>query len=46
MGEARLLMCATNPVYRWQNHGESNMLINALVNWDDLGAGAEVTPAR
>ncbi len=36
----RLLMFAINPVYRWQNHGEFNLLFNALVNWDDLGSEA------
>jgi hypothetical protein len=40
VGEGRLLMFTTNPVYRWQNHGEFNMLFNALLNWDDLGRGA------
>jgi len=28
VGEGRLLMYSTNPVYRWQNHGELNMLFN------------------
>ncbi|MEZ4414985.1 MAG: M14 family zinc carboxypeptidase [Gemmatimonadota bacterium] len=35
-GSGRLLMYATNPVYRWQNHGEFNMLFNALLNYNDL----------
>ena len=37
-------MYATNPVYRWQNHGEFNMLFNALMNYDDLGSKAEERP--
>jgi hypothetical protein len=41
VGEGRLLMNPTNPVYRWQNHGEFNMLFNALLNWDDLGGVKE-----
>jgi hypothetical protein len=28
-------MFANNPIYRWQNHGEFNMIFNAIVNWDD-----------
>ncbi len=36
VGRGRLLMFSTNPVYRWQNHGEFNMLFNALMNFDDL----------
>jgi len=35
-GDGRVLIYATNPVYRWQNHGEFNMLFNALVNWNDM----------
>ena len=38
VGPGRLLMYTTNPVYRWQNHGEFNMLFNAIMNYDDLGA--------
>lgn len=40
VGKGRILLYATNPVYRWQNHGEFNMVFNALLNWDDLGAKA------
>lgn len=36
VGQGRLLLYSTNPVYRWQNHGEFNMLFNALMNYDDL----------
>ena len=36
VGRGRLLMYSTNPVYRWQNHGEFNMLFNAIMNYDDL----------
>ena len=39
-GHGRVVMFANNPVYRWQNHGEFNMIFNAIVNWDDP------TPAR
>ncbi|HUF46857.1 MAG TPA: hypothetical protein VMM93_03515, partial [Vicinamibacterales bacterium] len=34
-GRGRVLMFAGNPVYRWQNHGEFNMVFNAIVNWND-----------
>ncbi len=33
---------ANNPIYRWQNHGEFNMVFNAVMNWNDLAAA----PAR
>ncbi|MBA3948419.1 MAG: hypothetical protein H0X44_00545 [Acidobacteria bacterium] len=35
-GQGRVMVYATNPVYRWQNHGEFNMLFNALINWNDV----------
>jgi hypothetical protein len=38
VGDGRLLMFTTNPVYRWQNHGEFNLVFNALLNYDDLDA--------
>jgi hypothetical protein len=34
-GKGRVIMFASNPVYRWQNHGEFNMIFNAIVNWND-----------
>ncbi len=33
-GHGRVVMFSSNPVYRWQNHGEFNMIFNAIVNWD------------
>jgi hypothetical protein len=38
VGKGRVLLYATNPVYRWQNHGEFNMLFNALMNYNDIKA--------
>ncbi|HXD23098.1 MAG TPA: hypothetical protein VN613_07050, partial [Gemmatimonadaceae bacterium] len=32
-GHGRVLMFANNPVYRWQNHGEFNMVFNSILNW-------------
>ncbi len=47
VGRGRIVMFATNPVYRWQNFGEFRMLYNALFNYDhlDLGAPTNVVPA-
>ena len=36
-GKGRVVMFANNPIYRWQNHGEFNMVFNTLLNWNDLG---------
>jgi len=39
-GNGRVLMFANNPVYRWQNHGEFNMVFNSIINWNDVPAPA------
>ena len=36
-GKGRVVLFANNPIYRWQNHGEFNMVFNALLNWNDMG---------
>jgi hypothetical protein len=33
-------MYANNPIYRWQNHGEFNLVFNALMNWNDMASAA------
>jgi hypothetical protein len=38
MGNGRVIMFANNPVYRWQNHGEFNMVFNSIINWNDVPA--------
>ena len=47
LGRGRVLMFATNPVYRWQNFGEFRMLYNALFNYRqlDLGLPGAAAPA-
>jgi Zinc carboxypeptidase len=37
-GKGRVVLFSNNPIYRWQNHGEFNMVFNAMLNWNDLGA--------
>jgi 8-oxo-dGTP pyrophosphatase MutT (NUDIX family) len=39
-GKGRVVMFANNPIYRWQNHGEFNMVFNTLLNWNDLASAA------
>jgi hypothetical protein len=38
VSRGRVVLFATNPVYRWQNWGEFNMVFNALLNYNDLAA--------
>src|SRR5262249_54498065 len=42
-GNGRVLMFANNPVYRWQNHGEFNMMFNSILNWNDVPAPTTAT---
>ncbi len=37
-GSGRVILFSNNPIYRWQNHGEFNMIFNALLNWNDVVA--------
>ena len=32
-GKGRVFLFANNPIYRWQNHGEFNLVFNAMLNW-------------
>jgi hypothetical protein len=41
-GRGRVILFANNPIYRWQNHGEFNMVFNSLINWNDTGAAPDV----
>ena len=44
-GKGRVIMFANNPIYRWQNHGEFNMVFNSIINWNDVPPAAPLTPA-
>ena len=35
-GQGRVIMFANNPIYRWQNHGEFNLIFNSIINWNDV----------
>src|SRR4029077_4941313 len=39
-GKGRVILFTNNPIYRWQNHAEFNMVFNALLNWNDLAGPA------
>ena len=36
VGTGRVVLFATNPCYRWQNLGEFNMLVNAILHFNDF----------
>jgi len=40
VGKGRVVLFVGNPCYRWQNHGEFNMLFNAVLHWNDVLAPA------
>ena len=37
-GKGRVHHVLEQPVYRWQNHGEFNMVFNSIMNWNDMPA--------
>ena len=37
VGRGRVILFATNPCYRWQNHGEFQLLFNTILHYNDLG---------
>jgi zinc carboxypeptidase len=43
-GKGRVVLFSNNPIYRWQNHAEFNMVFNAMLNWNDMGATAAPAP--
>jgi hypothetical protein len=43
-GKGRIVLFSNNPIYRWQNHGEFNMVFNSLLNWNDFGPTAGAPP--
>jgi hypothetical protein len=43
-GKGRVVLFANNPIYRWQNHGEFNMVFNAVLNWNDMGPAVRPAP--
>jgi hypothetical protein len=44
-GKGRVIMFANNPIYRWQNHGEFNLVFNSILNWNDVPADKVALPA-
>jgi hypothetical protein len=43
-GKGRVIMFSNNPIYRWQNHGEFNMIFNSVINWNDVPRPAKAVP--
>ncbi len=46
VGSGRVLLFATNPCYRWQNHGEFGMLFNSILHYNDFKVAAQKPPAN
>jgi hypothetical protein len=43
-GKGRVVLFSNNPIYRWQNHAEFNLVFNAMLNWNDMGPAAVPGP--
>jgi hypothetical protein len=39
LGSGHVLLYALRPFWRWQTHGAYPLVFNALLHWNDLGAG-------
>jgi hypothetical protein len=39
VGKGHVVMFANRPFWRWETHGNFFMVFNAMLNWNDLGAG-------
>jgi len=46
VGQGRVLMFATSPIWRWQTLGEYRMLYNAMLNWKSLGGATGEAPQK
>jgi hypothetical protein len=46
VGKGHVVMFANNPMWRHQTHGSFSLLFNAILNYDNLGAGRAAPPAR
>jgi hypothetical protein len=42
-GKGRVILFANNPIYRWQNFGEFNMVFNTVLNWNDMSSATRKT---
>jgi hypothetical protein len=42
-GKGRVILFSNNPIYRWQNHGEFNMVFNAVLNWNDMASAGRAS---
>jgi hypothetical protein len=42
-GKGRVILFASNPIYRWQNHGEFNTVFNSIMNWNYIPPAGPIT---
>jgi hypothetical protein len=42
-GKGRVILFSNNPIYRWQNHGEFNMVFNSIMNWNYAPPAGPIT---
>jgi hypothetical protein len=42
VGKGHVVLFANNPMWRWETQGSHALVWNAVLNWDNLGAGREI----
>jgi hypothetical protein len=43
LGKGHVVLFAINPMWRWETHGSHALVFNAVLHWDQLGAGRPAT---
>jgi hypothetical protein len=43
-GKGHVVLFAINPMWRYETHGSHALVFNAMLNWDNLGAGRRAAP--
>jgi hypothetical protein len=46
LGKGHVVLFASRPFWRYQTHGNFNLALNAILNWDHLDAGAAQPAAK
>jgi hypothetical protein len=43
--KGHVVLFSNNPMWRWETLGSHSLVFNAVMSWDNLGAGKKAPPA-